>query len=114
VLKYKFYSVYSCLINNVTSKFYRRIGLTVKAPILFPQYDKLQLVTEYQFIIFDRLGKMVFILQDINVGWDGLLTNDEKAKIDVYTWQITFKAYNPISKLARRLKLNSGRVSLLR
>ena len=46
----------------------------------------------FEMLIFDRWGKMIFKTNDVNKGWDGRANGGEKiAQIDTYVWKITTK-----------------------
>lgn len=46
-------------------------------------------VTDYEFLIFDRWGQLIFETQDIKKGWDGTYKGN-KCQIDIYVWKITY------------------------
>ncbi len=49
-------------------------------------------ITEYQMLVFDRWGNMIFRTRDINVGWDGTANGGtEVSQQDVYTYQVEIK-----------------------
>lgn len=52
-------------------------------------------VTDFKFEIFNRWGELIFVSNDINIGWDGYYKG-ELCQQDVYVW----KAY---------IKLNNGK-----
>lgn len=43
-------------------------------------------VIEYELLIYNRWGELIFQTKDYNVGWDGKI-NNEPAKPDVYVWK---------------------------
>lgn len=48
-------------------------------------------IAEYNMLIFDRWGEMVFSTENINQGWDGLYRGATEPKIDVYVYKIKLK-----------------------
>lgn len=65
-------------------------------------------VSDYQLLIYDRWGELLFVSGDVESGWDGSYKN-LPAKNDVYVWKINFE--DPVS----RKKINEvGKVTLLR
>lgn len=50
-------------------------------------YAKLSGTTKYELNIFNKWGELLFVSQDINIGWDGYY-RDELCKQDVYVWKI--------------------------
>lgn len=50
-------------------------------------YAKLSGTTKYELNIFNKWGELIFVSQDINIGWDGYYRN-ELCKQDVYVWKI--------------------------
>jgi gliding motility-associated-like protein len=48
-------------------------------------------ITRYTMQIFDRWGTMIFMSNDIAVGWDGTYKGGNSAP-DVYTYQVTFES----------------------
>jgi gliding motility-associated-like protein len=64
----------------------------------------------FQMLIFDRWGELVFESYDAKVGWDGTYgLNGTKAPDGTYTWKISFK-----SLFNDKRKLVVGHVTLLR
>lgn len=50
---------------------------------------------EYEFLIFDRWGQVVFRTDDMNTGWNGLKNNSGQVMpMDVYTYVINVKDLN--------------------
>ena len=46
----------------------------------------------FEMLIFDRWGDVIFKTTDVNKGWDGRANNGDKvAQIDTYVWKITTK-----------------------
>jgi len=63
---------------------------------------------DYEFLVFDRWGEIIFRSTNPEIGWDGRLKGN-MAKNDVYTWKLEFKdKYSVV-----RYKY-SGRVNLIR
>ncbi len=50
-------------------------------------------VVEYRLEIFNRWGELIFLSEDLNVGWDGYYRN-KICKEDVYIWHVTGKYLN--------------------
>lgn len=64
-------------------------------------------VIEYELLIYNRWGELIFTTKDLNVGWDGTI-NGEPAKPDVYVWKAQGKFTN-----GRSFEL-AGDVTLIR
>lgn len=64
--------------------------------------------TSFQMKIYDRWGELIFLSQDISIGWDGSYRGNY-AKSDTYIWEITFKADENDKMYTYR-----GHVSLIR
>jgi gliding motility-associated-like protein len=46
-------------------------------------------ISDYELLIFNRWGEMIFESHDINIGWDGAYGNDgRKVQDGVYTWKL--------------------------
>ncbi|MFK8039571.1 MAG: PKD domain-containing protein, partial [Crocinitomicaceae bacterium] len=73
-------------------------------PVFSSGYD----VYNYELRIFNRLGELVFISNDSNVGWDGLY-NGAQAENGTYIWQVLFGQEHRAGRIADR-----GTVTLLR
>jgi gliding motility-associated-like protein len=64
-------------------------------------------VQEFELLVFDRWGMLIFQSDDINKGWDGTYKNDP-CQEDVYVWRIIWTdSQNKKHKMM-------GHVSLLR
>lgn len=50
-------------------------------------------VIEYELNIFNRWGELIFVSNDINIGWDGYYRG-ELCKQDVYVWKVDGKYIN--------------------
>jgi len=46
-----------------------------------------EFVDEYELLIFNRWGELLFVSNDINIGWDGYYRGDI-CQQDVYVWKI--------------------------
>ena len=46
---------------------------------------------DYELMIFDRWGEIVFESHDSEIGWDGTYAGSYKVQDGTYTWKITFK-----------------------
>jgi len=66
-------------------------------------------LTEYQLLVFDRWGSVVFETYDVYEGWNGNYRNKDKAmKQDVYAYIIRF------TELSGKTRTVSGHVTLVR
>ncbi len=63
--------------------------------------------TEFEFMIFNRWGEMIYLGSDFKTGWDGT-HNQQKCKEDVYVWKIRLKDIEGVKHDFR------GHVTLLR
>ena len=63
----------------------------------------------YNFIVFNRWGEIVFETKDIKEGWDGTTVKGELSQEGTYTWQIFITE----SRYAKR-KVLTGHVNILR
>lgn len=63
---------------------------------------------DYQFIIFNRWGDIIFESRDPNIGWDGEHNGLRKSQDGVYTWVVYYK------DVADRKYKKEGHVSVLR
>jgi gliding motility-associated-like protein len=68
-------------------------------------------ITEYRLEIFDRWGRLVFMSEDPEAGWDGTI-NDKMAPGGVYVWSARFN-HDYGSDVTRDLQLY-GTVTLIR
>jgi gliding motility-associated-like protein len=50
-------------------------------------------VAEYELVIYNRWGEMIFISKDVNIGWDGYF-KDKLAEQGVYIWKVKVKYAN--------------------
>ncbi len=65
---------------------------TLDNSIFFPIFEG---VVDYQLIVFNRWGEIVFETDDITVGWDGYYRDkDEMCPQDVYVWKAVGKYSN--------------------
>lgn len=55
--------------------------------IFFPLYEG---VEDYQLLIFNRWGELIFESRDVTIGWDGYYRG-QPAKQDVYVWKCNAK-----------------------
>ena len=47
----------------------------------------------FQLLVYDRWGNLIFQTSDINKGWDGHANGgSEIAQIDVYVWKVTARS----------------------
>ncbi|MCH7534620.1 MAG: PKD domain-containing protein [Bacteroidetes bacterium] len=70
-------------------------------------YPITQYVAEYRFEVFNRWGELVFVSEDINIGWDGYYRNTLSQQ-DVYVYRVWLKYTDGIEKIL------AGDVTLLR
>lgn len=47
-------------------------------------------VEEYEFLIYDRWGELIYETRDTNEGWNGMYKGD-KCQIDVYVWKCSYR-----------------------
>lgn len=64
-------------------------------------------VDEFELLIFDRWGLLIYKSNDINEGWNGTV-NSRNAQIDVYVYKVTYKG------IGTSTKNKIGHISLLR
>jgi large repetitive protein len=48
-------------------------------------------VNNYEFLVFDRWGNMLFNTKDLQKGWDGRVNGGDIVQQDVYVWKIVLK-----------------------
>ena len=65
-------------------------------------------ISEYEILIFNRWGELIFTSDNINIGWDGENTKGEILKSDSYVYQVT------LIDLNNRKFLYSGEINLKR
>ncbi len=49
---------------------------------------------DYELLIFNRWGEIVFESHDSEIGWDGTYSGSYRVQDGTYTWEITFKTTN--------------------
>jgi gliding motility-associated-like protein len=64
-------------------------------------------IEEFQMLIFDRWGNIVFKTNSLTSGWDGIV-NGEQAKEDVYVYKIQYKTNS------NQVLTQEGHLSLLK
>jgi gliding motility-associated-like protein len=64
---------------------------------------------QFEMIIYDRWGRIVFQTQDWDQGWDGTIDH-ERAPIGTYIYQI----WGEMSNIKSKVLLKQGDVSLVR
>lgn len=64
-------------------------------------------VTEYELMIFNRWGELIFSSKDVNIGWDGYF-NGKICQQDAYVWKANVKFFDG------RTFNKTGTVTLLR
>ncbi len=65
-------------------------------------------VDEYEFLIFDRWGELIFETHDPKEGWDGRYKGGE-CQIDVYVWKIKYR-----DQLEHNVHSHIGKVTIVR
>jgi gliding motility-associated-like protein len=55
-----------------------------------PVFSSLSYVREYEMLVFDRWGNLIFKTIDPLKGWDGTF-NSKQVQIDTYVYKITVK-----------------------
>jgi len=50
-------------------------------------------ISDYELQIFNQWGELIFVSNDIDVGWDGMYKG-ELSKLDVYVWKATWVCIN--------------------
>lgn len=73
-------------------------------------YGQGQGILEYQLMIFNRWGEFIFVSDDINKGWDGMIpeSSTELSKQDVYVWKVK------LTDVFKKAHNYTGTVTLLR
>ncbi len=108
-----------CLVTDTIVVRYRYKSPDVFIPNSFtPNEDGLNEVyyvvgadeEEYQFMIFDRWGEMIFYSNDPAKGWDGTYKNGKLVQQGVYVWKIFYKNYC----LAPTYQTKFGHVNVIR
>ncbi len=64
-------------------------------------------IDEFELLIFDRWGQLIYESKDINEGWDGTV-NDRNVQIDVYVYKVIYKG------IGTSTKYEIGHISLIR
>jgi PKD repeat protein len=60
--------------------------------VFFPGvYDQ---VIQYELVIYNRWGELIFQSNDVNIGWDGYIDGKMMAQQGVYVWKVTGKYAN--------------------
>ena len=77
--------------------------------LFFPQGTGLD-QQEFEFLIFDRWGKVVFQTNTIGDGWNGKLPSGEPAPVGIYVWKLNVGDYTS----NRRRHEVIGNVSLMK
>ena len=68
-------------------------------------------IVEFNILIFDRWGMLIFESNDITNGWDGTFKGNQVQE-DVYVWKISYSSYNIKGMLSEYIKL--GIVTVIR
>jgi len=66
-------------------------------------------ISDYELLIFDRWGELIFESHDPTIGWNGRGKKGDPAKSDVYIWRVEFK-----EKYSVERQTKVGHVSLLK
>lgn len=74
---------------------------TVFKPVVFG-------VDEYEFLIFDRWGELIYQTSDTKEGWDGTYKG-RKCQLDVYVWMVRYR-----DQVDRNVYNHVGHVTLVR
>jgi gliding motility-associated-like protein len=64
-------------------------------------------MNEFELLIFDRWGELIYQSNDMNEGWDGTI-NSRNAQIDVYVYIVNYRG------IGGELKYEIGHISLIR
>ena len=65
-------------------------------------------IEDYEMLIFDRWGEIIFETHDLNIGWDGTY-NGILCQDGTYTWKITLKGYDTDEK-----EVHVGHINIIR
>ncbi len=79
---------------------------------IFAPISAYEITMDYELMIFNRFGELVFISNDFKFGWDGSY-NGNPCPIEVYTWFLKAEPKNISTYFSKQIKL-SGNVTLLR
>ncbi len=74
-------------------------------PVMHSGFDPF----DYEFLIFNRWGELIWESHNVAFGWDGSYNKGMKSPDGIYTWKLTFKTMNNDEKLMR-----VGHVTMLR
>lgn len=50
-------------------------------------------ITEFEILIFDRWGELLFSSDNITIGWDGTVNGAELAPIGIYVYKVLYSGY---------------------
>ncbi len=71
---------------------------------------KCEVCTNYEFLVYDRWGEVIFKSTTIDEPWNGKRANTMRdAEIDVYVWRLTYT-----DSFTEKQKVTTGHVTLLR
>lgn len=45
---------------------------------------------EYEFLVYDRWGELIFSSRNRNIGWDGKVNSSKMAPVGVYVWRLVY------------------------
>ncbi|MFM7023936.1 MAG: T9SS type B sorting domain-containing protein [Flavobacteriales bacterium] len=65
-------------------------------------------VDDFEMMIFDRWGELLFTSNDINTGWDGTYKN-RPVQMDTYVWKVRYRRFH-----TERFHEEIGKVSVIR
>ena len=63
----------------------------------------------FELSIYNRWGELIFLSKDLNVGWDGAVTDQGIAPVGVYTYQVSYRFTNQ-----KKNQTITGHLNLLR
>ena len=79
---------------------------------IFAPISAYEVIMDYELMIFNRFGEMVFESHDFKVGWDGRYYGSP-CPVEVYTWILQAEPLEKSIYFSKPVKL-SGNVTLLR
>jgi gliding motility-associated-like protein len=72
--------------------------------IFKPVFDNINVITDIEFIIYNRWGEQVFYTKDINVGWDGKSTRASQ-NMDMFLYRFLYNCEGKTNMINGRLML---------
>ena len=67
-------------------------------------------VEQWKMEIFNRWGELIFVTDDINVGWDGLNKDGIISPDGTYVWKVTYVSCEPVNPE----EIVTGTINLIR